>query len=172
MFQNPQINLDDLPRAEDIDWQPMHKSLLIQIMIQQFVFVGIFVIVSVVFRFVPSFTFMPLWTHLTILLVLLIPLVAWPVFSVRRRGIAYREKDILYRSGVLVRRMTAIPFNRIQHVETKQAPLDRYFGTSGLQIFTAGGSKGDLNIEGLEKDLAETLRSSILKRIGSSVEQS
>ncbi len=122
------------------------------------------------FRFIPNVTFLPLWLHLLILVAITIPLVVWPYLSVKKRGIAVRDKDVLYKSGLVVNRVTAIPFNRIQHVETKQGPLDRQFGTASLQIFTAGGSKGDLDIAGMERDRAEGLRSMILKRIGSSVE--
>lgn len=171
MFQNPELSLDDLPRVDDVDWQPMHRSLLTQILLQQGFVFAIISIASMAIRFIPNVTFIPLWAHVPLLLVLLTIMVVWPILSVRVRGIAFRDKDILYRSGVISHKVTAIPFNRIQHVETKQGPLDRRFGTSSLQIFTAGGSKGDLDIEGLERDLAERLRGTILKRIGSSIEQ-
>ncbi len=76
----------------------------------------------------------------------------------------------MFRSGVFWRSVTAIPFNRIQHVETSSTPLDRQFNISTLQLFTAGGSKGDLKINGLGKDVAEQLRVFILKKVGISIE--
>ena len=170
MFENPEISLDDLPRVEDVDWRPMHESLALQLIIQQLFFLAVLTVASVVFRLLPGVTFLPLWLHLLVLVGIAVPMVIWPFLSVRRRGIAARDKDLLYRSGVVVNRVTAIPFNRIQHVETKQGPLDRQFGTASLQIFTAGGSKGDLNITGLERERAERLRATILTRIGSSIE--
>jgi len=66
--------------------------------------------------------------------------------------------------------VTAIPFNRIQHVETSSDPLDRKFDLATLQLFTAGGSSGDLKIDGLGKDVAEQLRAFILKKVGAFVE--
>jgi membrane protein YdbS with pleckstrin-like domain len=66
--------------------------------------------------------------------------------------------------------VTAIPFNRIQHVETSSDPIDRKFDLATLQIFTAGGSGGDLKINGLEKDTAEQLRVFILQKVGASIE--
>jgi membrane protein YdbS with pleckstrin-like domain len=66
--------------------------------------------------------------------------------------------------------VTAIPFNRIQHVETSSDPLDRKFDLATLQLFTAGGSGGDLKIDGLGKDVAEQLRAYILKKVGASIE--
>ncbi len=171
MFENPEISLDDLPRVETVSWQPMDDSLALQRVIQQLFFVGIITAVSIGISFIPNVTFLPLWLHLLILVAITVPLVVWPYFSVKKRGIAVRDKDVLYKSGLVVNRVTAIPFNRIQHVETKQGPLDRQFETASLQIFTAGGSKGDLDIAGMERDRAESLRSMILKRIGSSIEE-
>ncbi len=171
MFENPEISLEDLPRVESVTWQPMDDSLALQLVIQQLFVVAIIAAVSIGTSFIPNVRFLPLWLHLLILVGITIPLVTWPYFSVKRRGISVRDKDVLYKSGLVVNRVTAIPFNRIQHVETKQGPLDRQFGTASLQIFTAGGSKGDLDIAGMEHDRAERLRSMILKRIGSSVEE-
>ena len=172
MFENPEISLDDLPRVESVSWQPMDDSLALQLVIQQLLFVFIITAGSVGFRFMPNVTFLPAWLHLLIIVGITIPLVVWPYLSVKKRGIAVRDKDVLYKSGLVVNRLTAIPFNRIQHVETKQGPLDRQFETASLQIFTVGGSKGDLDIAGMERDRAESLRSMILKRIGSSIEDS
>ena len=170
MFQNPEISFDDLPRADSVDWQPMHESLALQLVLQQLFFLLILTVASVALRMLPGVTFLPPWLHVLVLLGIMIAMVSWPFLSVRRRGIAVRDKDVLYKSGVVVNRVTAIPFNRIQHVETKQGPLDRQFQTASLQIFTAGGSKGDLNIAGLEHQRAERLRAMILARIGSSIE--
>ena len=61
--------------------------------------------------------------------------------------------------------------NRIQHVEKSSTPLDRRFNLATLQIFTAGGTGGDLKIHGLPARTAEKLRFFILEKIGSSVEQ-
>lgn len=98
------------------------------------------------------------------------PLIAWPLISVPRIGYAIRDKDIIYKSGVFWHTVTAIPFNRIQHVEKSSTPLDRRFGISSLQLFTAGGSGGDLKIHGLPVEQAESLRAYILDKVGASIE--
>jgi membrane protein YdbS with pleckstrin-like domain len=95
----------------------------------------------------------------------------WPFISVPKKGYAVRDKDIIYKSGVFWRTVTAIPFNRIQHVEKSSTPLDRRFNISTLQLFTAGGSGGDLKIHGLSSETSESLRTFILNKVGSSIEQ-
>jgi len=81
-----------------------------------------------------------------------------------------RDKDIVFRSGVIWRSVTAVPFNRVQHVETSSTPLDRKFDLANLQVFTAGGSGGDLRISGLGADTAEQMRVYILGKVGASIE--
>ena len=70
----------------------------------------------------------------------------------------------------MFRSVTAVPYNRIQHVETSSTPFDRKYGLASLQIFTAGGTGGDLKIGGLAKDVAEKLRLYILDKAGASIE--
>ncbi len=103
-------------------------------------------------------------------IILGVVLLGWPTFSVPRKGYVVRDKDIVFRSGVIWRSVTAIPFNRIQHVETSNTPLDRKFDIATLQLFTAGGSSGDLKIDGLGSDTAEQLRVFVLEKAGTSIE--
>jgi len=84
----------------------------------------------------------------------------------RLRGWAVREHDLIYRSGVLWRRTTILPFARIQHVESVSGPLERRFGLMRLKCFTAGGSGGDLVVRGLDAERARRVRAHLLGRIG------
>ena len=108
--------------------------------------------------------------HVGIVIVVMAPFVGWPFVSVPRRGYVVRDRDIIFKSGVIWRSVTAIPYNRVQHVETSSTPLDRRFSLANLQIFTAGGSGGDLKIPGLAADTAERLRTYILEKVGASIE--
>jgi hypothetical protein len=117
---------------------------------------------------VPVIVIISLWSTFVIVSA---TLMIWPAIAVPRRGYVVRDKDIIFRSGVIWRSVTAIPFNRIQHVETSSDPLDRKFKLATLQLFTAGGSGGDLKIDGLDADTAEQLRTFILRKAGASIER-
>jgi membrane protein YdbS with pleckstrin-like domain len=78
-------------------------------------------------------------------------------FGFQHRGYAVRQQDITYKKGWIFRSRTTVPFNRIQHSEINQGPLDRKYGISSLKIFTAGGSTSDLTIPGLPPEEAERL---------------
>ena len=170
MFENPEIALDDLPTAQELDWQAMHARYARRLQVERLGIILIALIGSMVppvligEAFNPS---VPLWS---LVILFAVPFLGWPLVSVPRRGYAVRDKDIVFRSGVLWRSVTAVPFNRVQHVETSNTPLDRKFGLANLQIYTAGGSGGDLSISGLGADTAEQLRIYILEKVGVSIE--
>jgi hypothetical protein len=170
MFQNPEIALADLPDMEDLDWQQMHPRYARRMQVERaLVVAGLAIASLVVSLFVgnPPVKMFMLWIPL---FVIAVPLLVWPLVSVPRRGYVVRDKDIVFKSGIAWRSITAIPFNRVQHVETSNTPLDRKFGLANLQVFTAGGAGGDLRISGLGADTAEQLRVYILDKVGASIE--
>ena len=170
MFKNPEIALDTLPAVEQLDWQDLHPNYQRCLRVQRSMLLVAVGVVIIATKFILSIPVLQTGIVLAILVIPAVVLLTWPAISIPRRGYVVRDKDIVFRSGVLWRSVTAIPFNRIQHVETSSTPLDRQFNISTLQLFTAGGSKGDLKINGLGKDVAEQLRVFILKKVGISIE--
>ncbi len=81
-----------------------------------------------------------------------------------KRAYALRQRDITYRKGWIFHSITSVPFNRIQHTEINQGPLDRAFNLASLNIYTAGGSASDLVIPGLPYEEAQRLREFIAKK--------
>jgi len=71
---------------------------------------------------------------------------------------------VIHRKGVLFKSTTTIPFNRVQHCEISQGPIQRMFNLHTLEIFTAGGGKSDLAIPGLEGDTAQQIKEFIVKK--------
>ncbi len=170
MFQNPEIPLDELPAVEKLQWQPMHANFRTRLLVERLLVTAVLTVISLVPGLIFGRAFdpaVPLWV---LVIIFAIPLLVWPFVAVPRRGYVVRDKDIVFRSGVVFRSVTAIPFNRIQHVETSNTPLDRKFGIATLQLFTAGGSGGDLKIHGLGTDIAEQLRAFLLDKVGASIE--
>jgi len=170
MFQNPEIALEDLPGMEDLAWQNLHPDFVRRMQVEHALIAlaplaGVAVL-SVLLH-IPLLQTVLLWA---LAIGFAIVFVSWPRISVPRRGYVVRDKDIVFRSGVIWQSVTAIPYNRIQHVETSNTPLDRKFDVATLQLFTAGGSGGDLKIDGLGAEVAEQLRIYILGKVGVSIE--
>ena len=85
--------------------------------------------------------------------------------GVNKKGYAVRTQDIIYRSGLINRKETIIPFNRVQHIETYEGAILRLFGLCQLEFFTAGGAFGDLKIPGLLKIEAEQIKAFVVSKL-------
>ena len=82
-----------------------------------------------------------------------------------KKGYLLREHDVSYRSGLLIYKLTTIPFNRIQHVEVSQNMVEKSIGLSSVKVFTAGGSVSDLSIPGLLPEKAHQIESFLLSKV-------
>ena len=169
MFVNPEVPLDSLPGTEGLDWTPLHprfaRRLQVAALIRAVLIVGAWSAFHI--RVVPFIAeHLPLLATLgwTIIGAFCLWSLAWPVISVPRRGYIVREKDLLYKSGVLWRSVKAFPFNRVQHTKLDSTPLDRRFGLSSLSVFPAGAGAGH-RIRGLGQETAGRLRVYISERI-------
>jgi membrane protein YdbS with pleckstrin-like domain len=75
----------------------------------------------------------------------------------RAWGYAEREDDLLVRRGVMIRRLTVVPYGRMQFVDVTAGPVDRAFGLATVQLHTAAAAT-DARIPGLERAEADRLR--------------
>ena len=93
------------------------------------------------------------------LAVLIVSVVAFIVVRGRYRswGYAERDEDLLVRRGILVRRLSVIPYGRMQFIDVTAGPVDRIFGLSTVQLHTAAAST-DARIPGLVTVEAHRLR--------------
>jgi membrane protein YdbS with pleckstrin-like domain len=89
-----------------------------------------------------------------------------PALSFERWAYAVRERDLLIARGVLFRVVTAIPLQRIQHVDVRQGPIEQWLGLSQVQISTASGAGADGVIQGLTTATAEALRDRLVAASG------
>jgi len=90
----------------------------------------------------------------------------WPSLEYDAFRYQVREEDLLVQSGVLFKRWSSIPNNRIQHVDTRQGPVERMLGLSRLLVFTAAGMSADGSIPGLATAEADRLRDLLSRRGG------
>jgi membrane protein YdbS with pleckstrin-like domain len=90
----------------------------------------------------------------------------WPPLEYRNLRYTVREEDLMVESGVLFHRWSCIPFTRIQHVDTRQGPMERLFGLQRLAVYTAAGMHADGSIPGLHTDVAAALRDDLSRRGG------
>jgi len=77
--------------------------------------------------------------------------------AVRAWGYAERDNDLLVRHGLLIRRLSIVPYARMQFVDVSAGPLERAFGLATVQLHTAAAAS-DARIPGLPPAEAARLR--------------
>ncbi len=164
-FTNTTVSFDTLPEFESVPFKPLNKHYLNVVYISN-AMVSVLLATGLTLLIVFNETVREnviLWVTL---LVVLIVLLFWlSNISFRKKGYALREKDVLFRKGILSTTTTAIPFNRIQHVALHEGVFSRMYQLSELQVYTAGGSSSDLHIPGLPREEAERIKSFLLNQI-------
>jgi membrane protein YdbS with pleckstrin-like domain len=79
------------------------------------------------------------------------------VRAVRAWGYAERDNDLMVRHGLLVRRLSIVPYARMQYVDVTAGPIERAFGLARVQLHTAAAAS-DAQIPGLPPEEAARLR--------------
>jgi membrane protein YdbS with pleckstrin-like domain len=91
--------------------------------------------------------------------VLLLIATAWVVELGRYRawGYAEREDDLIVNRGIMFRRLSVVPYGRMQFIDVTAGPIDRLFGLATVQLHTAAAAT-DARIPGLRVGDADALR--------------
>ena len=78
----------------------------------------------------------------------------------RAWGYQERSDDLLVTRGVLVRRLSVVPYGRMQFVDVTAGPLERLAGLATVRLHTAAATS-DARIPGLEPVEAARLRDAL-----------
>jgi uncharacterized protein len=68
-----------------------------------------------------------------------------------------RDEDLIVGRGVLIRRLSVVPYGRMQFVDVTAGPVDRVFRLATVRLHTAAAAS-DARIPGLEREEAARLR--------------
>jgi membrane protein YdbS with pleckstrin-like domain len=79
------------------------------------------------------------------------------VRSVRSWGYAERDDDLLVRHGLFLRKLSIIPYARMQFVDVTAGPMERLFGLATVTMHTAAAAS-DARVPGLPGAEAARLR--------------
>ncbi len=80
----------------------------------------------------------------------------------RSFGYAERDGDLLVTHGLLRRRLTVIPYGRMQSVKVETGPIDRFWGLSTVTLVTAS-AQSRASIPGLSEPDAIRLRDRLIE---------
>lgn len=166
-FTNETIDLDLLPKFEEVPFSQLNKNYI------KVVYINIVIVLLIIAVGIGALIYFnedlqenSVYSIFGIsYLVFALLLFFSSVASVKRRAYAVREKDILYKRGLLSTTTTIMPFNRIQHVAMHEGAFSRIYRLAQLQIYTAGGSTSDIKISGIEKEKAESIKELLMQKI-------
>jgi membrane protein YdbS with pleckstrin-like domain len=93
--------------------------------------------------------------------------VAWWVWVVTRQVTAHgwveRQDDLMVKRGRIFRRLTVVPYGRMQYVEVNAGPVARAFGIARVQLHTASPGT-DAHLSGVPTEEAARLRDRLTVR--------
>lgn len=170
-FTNEAVGISSLPLFEKVTFTSLHKDYLNVVYISNAIFTLVISIIFLVLVFSNDWfrEHLLIFAGIKIIFIILLFVISNKAF--RRKGYALREKDVLFKRGLIAHKTTVIPLNRIQHVATHEGFLSRMYDLSEVQIYTAGGSSSDLSIPGLPKEEAAKIKNYLLTQIQSEVEE-
>ncbi|MEU8133176.1 PH domain-containing protein [Streptodolium elevatio] len=143
-------------------WHPVSEQLF---RVRRFLLVGAMVPIAVAGAVLAAL-FVAAWLGALIVAAVLVGLV-WGVSALRRnqRSWRYAERadDLLIAHGVQFRRLTVVPYGRMQFVDVTAGPVERRFGIATIKLHTASAGT-DAVIRGLPPEEAARLRDRLAER--------
>lgn len=164
-FTNETIDTKQLPRFEEVELSSLHPKYWNVIVLNNSI---LFLIIAVVLAFfiykVEELNHLSAYILIGFGIILLIAFYLSRI-GFKKKGFAFRNHDVIYRSGIIATNTMVIPYNRVQHVALHEGFISRYFGLAKVEIFTAGGSSSDIEIPGIAKEEAENIKQLLMGKI-------
>lgn len=83
--------------------------------------------------------------------------------SIGAIGWVLREDDLVVRRGLLLSRVVAVPYGRMQLIDMNRGPVARLLGLAELRLVTAAAAS-DVTLPGLPEQTATELRDALVAR--------
>lgn len=167
-FTNLQMQIEGIPKIEDVVLKPISKSYFKIIALNKFVIYAVLIGLAFLIKYIieeKEGIQINIWYILLVVLVFCIINYTVGLLAFKKRKYSIREHDVIYSKGLIIHSIVTVPISRIQHVEESRSWLARHFGLSTLKIFTAGEAGSDLSIKGLPHLEAKQIKEIISDKI-------
>lgn len=167
IFQNNEVDMALLPKAEEVELIPIEKEYLKVMRIEWLIISVILLIATGVLMFLsPALQRLPANIFLVaFVLLVIIVYFLFQTMAFKKKAYGLREKDIIYQNGVIIQQTSICPFNRIQNSSVSSGPFERKYGLATLHLYTAGTTGADIHIKGLKEETAQNIKEYIAKKI-------
>ena len=143
------------PWPDTVQWRPVSSRLIAAELLERAIWLFVLLGASAI-----AWLFTQSWWALGAGAAILVLNIFGAVISIRAArsyGYAERERDLLVRHGRMIRRLSIVPYARMQFVDVTAGPLERMFSIATLRLHTAAAAS-DAIIPGLEPAEATRLR--------------
>ncbi len=170
-FSNQPIDTSQLPSIDEVSFLSLDPKYTKVVMINATLVSLMIIGAGVIFYFwdvkIKKEDNPQLLGLFVLLAALLVALYVWviSILGVSKKTYAFREHDVIYRSGIVLKREIVIPYNRVQHVALHEGILSRMYQLAALEFYSAGGANGDLKIPGIPKEQAERIKQFIVDKV-------
>lgn len=164
-FTNDTIDTTTLPKYEAVALTRLHSNYMKEVILSRVLLLLLIAIaLGLGIAFVDEIAAQQtLFIGGYVLLVFLMLFLAF--LAVKKKAYAFRNHDVIFRSGIIATNTMVIPYNRVQHVALHEGFLARFFGLAKIEIFTAGGVSSDIEIPGIAKEEAENIKQLLMGKI-------
>lgn len=164
-FTNEKIDTTQLPRYESVPLTALHPNYWKELLVAR----GLLVLVLTI-ALVSALIFIEelsdyRWIVSTVFAIFIVLLLLITNIAYKKKAYAFRNHDVIFRSGIIATNTMVIPYNRVQHVALHEGWIARFFGLAKIEIFTAGGLSSDLEIPGIAKEEAENIKQLLMGKI-------
>lgn len=164
-FTNETIDISNLPKYEAVQLTKLHPNYWKVVLVSKgllFFVIGVAVTLGLIF--IEELAGKSLLL-ISIYVLLVLVIVALSYIAFKKKAYAFRNHDVIFRSGIIATNTMVIPYNRVQHVALHEGFIARFFGLAKIEIFTAGGVSSDLEIPGIAKEQAEDIKQLLMGKI-------
>lgn len=154
MESTPSLNALD-PWPQTVEWRPVSPKMIIIEVIVRTIWTVVFLVATIVAWLAGA----PLWVVTVggVITASILIGMFFGILAIRSYGYAERESDLLVRHGRLIRRLSIVPYARMQFVDVTAGPMERIFGLATVRLHTAAAAS-DATVPGLEAPEATRLR--------------
>lgn len=172
-FSNHQINIDELPTVDQINYTPIEISYWKVLLIQSLIVYSIFI--SIYNLLIYSNDELGLFAYIVgniIIVVIAILNIFLLKKSFNKRSYAIRMHDVVYKKGLLGTSITAMPYKSVQHVKLSQGILSKRWQLTTIILYGAGGQQQQLTIAGINELEGAKIKDFILSKLNVSTNNS
>jgi uncharacterized protein len=143
------------PWPDAVVWRPVSPKLITVELINRAIWVVVLLVGLTVGWVLTGSSWWPAGMGVLLLITIWRSIIT--VRAVRAWGYAERDHDLLVRHGLLIRRLSIVPYARMQFVDVTAGPLERAFKLATVQLHTAAAAS-DARVPGLAPEEASRLR--------------